>query len=152
MQTQQEMMRKLAFLVGDWTGERRTFMSDGSIVVSRSSDNIALIVEETVLTIHGRGYAPASTVPENEQFGLIHFDDAAGRYVLRAYGLGSVSTTDVDWVKGDAAQWTAVLPDAWMRFNITKIDADHWEETMSVSQDEGNSWRKAVQNLFSRNR
>jgi hypothetical protein len=152
MAAQAEAMKKLSFLEGEWSGEKKTTMPDGSTSVSRSEDDIKYMVNGTILTVLGRSYgsnaADAKQVGEN--FGVLTYDERTRQYGLRTYAQGIVSDGKVLSVEKGAARWEMRSDGGIYRFDVSARGANEWNEVIDVSTDGGRTWKPFVQIRFTR--
>lgn len=150
---QRAAMAKLSFLKGHWTGEARATRPDGSVVVSRSEDDVDAFIDGTVLTIHGHSYAPgapADASPVGENLGVLTFNDREGRYELRTFAQGAVQTGSVQSVADGEAHWSLPSAAGDLRFDVRADGPDRWTETIERSSDNGRSWSPMMEIRFRR--
>jgi hypothetical protein len=92
--TQREAMKKLAFLVGSWTGDATTVRPNQTIKV-KQTEQVSYKLDGLVLLIEGTGRNPDSGEVIFRALATVSYDDAAGAYHFRAYNDGSYLDTDL---------------------------------------------------------
>jgi hypothetical protein len=143
---QQEAMKKLAFLVGEWKGEgwmefapgqRRTFR--GTEVVERKLDGLLLTIEG----VHrGQVEGKDEVVVVHNAFVLVSYDEKAKRYRFQAYtAQGNHEDTEAKVGEGQLIWGMKVPQFGEVRYTITRNEKGHWFEVGEVSPD-GKEWRK----------
>ena len=78
---QREAMKKLSFLVGNWSGDGTVFMQSGSLKVQQT-ESVQYNLDGLVLMVEGTGRNAAGEIAFRA-FATIAFDDAAHAYRCR---------------------------------------------------------------------
>jgi hypothetical protein len=91
VEAQRDAMKKLAFLVGKWTGEARIHRGPGETAELVQTEEAQYKLDGLILMIEGAGL---------NALGLLSYDDIAGTYHMRAYNDGRWLETDVNLVDG----------------------------------------------------
>jgi hypothetical protein len=141
---QQDAMKKLDFLVGQWKGEgwmdvagqRRTFK--GTEVVQRKLDGLLLAIEG----LHrGQVGDKGEEGIVHNAFALVSYDDKAKRYRFQAFTSRGTYEDAVATVSKEKLVWGMKVPQfGEIRFTI-KLDKGRWLETGEVSRD-GKTWQQ----------
>jgi hypothetical protein len=142
---QQDAMKKLDFLVGQWKGEgwmdvagqRRTFK--GTEVVQRKLDGLLLAIEG----LHrGQVGEKGEEGIVHNAFALVSYDDKAKRYRLQAFTSRGAHEDGEATVSEGKLVWGMKVPQfGEIRFTIKLDDMSRWFETGEVSRD-GKTWQQ----------
>ena len=92
---QRAAMRKLAFLVGKWSGEARLLREPGEGLVLAQTEEARYKLDGLILEIEGIGRAKPENKLVLQALGIISFDDETGSYHLRAFNEGRFLETEV---------------------------------------------------------
>jgi len=95
IEAQRTAMKKLSFLVGEWSGEAFLFRGPGRVVELNQTESAQFKLDGLVLMIEGVGRTKSDNKPALQALGLITFDDATGSYRVRAYNDGRWLETEV---------------------------------------------------------
>ena len=120
-------MKKLAFLVGTWTGEATTMQSNQKIKV-RQTEEVTYKVGGLVLLIEGTGRNPESGEVMFRALATVSYDAAASVYHFRAYNDGSYLDTDLK-VPDRGFEWGYKAGSTQISFAMKLNDAGDWVET-----------------------
>src|SRR3954454_10270649 len=101
--TQREAMKKLAFLVGTWTGDATT-MRPGQSIKVKQTEQVTYKLDGLVLLIEGTGRNPDTSEVMFRALATVAYDDVAGVYHFRAYNDGSYLDTELK-VTDNGFQW-----------------------------------------------
>jgi hypothetical protein len=101
--TQRAAMKKLEFLVGEWSGEASALRGPGQFVDLVQTESAQFKLDGLVLVIEGVGRAKADGKPALQALGLISFDDDAGMYRMRAFNDGRWLETEVKLADGGSS-------------------------------------------------
>ncbi len=96
-------MKKLAFLVGEWSGEASVLRGPGQFVELRQTESAQFKLDGLVLMIEGVGRAKADGKLSLQALGLISFDDETGTYWMRAFNDGRWLETEVKVAEGGSS-------------------------------------------------
>ena len=99
-------MRKLSFLIGDWSGEARALRGPGEPVEMIQTEVARFLLDGLLLMIEGVGRRKADRQLVLQAVGVISYDDAAGAYFMRAFNDGRWLETEVKLSpSGEALSW-----------------------------------------------
>ena len=127
VKAQGEAMKKLAFLVGTWTGDATTARSNQKIKV-KQTEEVSYKLDGLVLLIEGTGRNPESGEVMFRALATVSYDDAAGVYHFRAYNDGSYLDTELK-VPDRGFEWGYKAGPAQIAFVMKLNDAGDWVET-----------------------
>ncbi len=87
MEAQRAAMKKLDFLVGEWSGQAS--VARGGVIVELEQSEVAQFkLDGLVLMVEGIGRTKSDGKVVLQALGLITFDDTSGSYRMRAYNDG----------------------------------------------------------------
>ena len=95
VETQRTAMKKLEFLVGEWSGESTVLRGSGQFVEMAQTESAHFKLGGLVLMIEGVGRTKTDGKVSLKALGLISFDDEAGTYKMRAFNDGRWLETEV---------------------------------------------------------
>jgi hypothetical protein len=143
---QQEAMKKLDFLTGQWKGESWTEFVPGERSMSVGTETVATKLGGLLLTIEGVhrrkiGDKETETIVHSA-FAVVSYDDKGKRYRFQAY-TDRGNYTEAEAKVGDGQlEWGFRIPQfGEVRYRIRVTDKGHWSEIGEVSTD-GQQWRK----------
>ena len=93
---QREAMKKLAFLVGKWSGEASVLRGPGQTVMLFQTEEARFKLGGLILEIEGVGRTRSEGTVALQALGLISFDDQSGTYQMRAFNDGRWLETEVN--------------------------------------------------------
>ncbi len=141
---QQEAMKKLNFLLGEWKGESwmefvpgQKYASVGTETIQSKLGGLLLVVEG----VHKRKGDDKGEVVHGA-YGVISYDEKAKRYRIQAYThRGSYTEAEVKVGDGQL-EWGFNIPKFGdVRYTITVNEKGQWFEIGEVSTD-GKQWRR----------
>jgi len=103
LETQRIAMQKLAFLIGKWSGEASVLRGPGQIAELWQTEEAQFKLGGLLLTIEGIGRTKSDGMPVLQALGVISFDDAAGKYRMRAFNDGRWLETEVNLLEEPSA-------------------------------------------------
>jgi hypothetical protein len=127
---QGEAMKKLAFLVGTWTGDATTVRPNQKIKV-KQTEEVSYKLGGLVLLIEGTGRNPDSGDVMFRALATVSYDDAAGVYHFRAYNEGSYLDAELK-VPDRGFEWGYKAGSAQIAFVMKLNDLGDWVETGDV--------------------
>jgi len=83
--TQRTEMKKLSFLIGEWSGEATVLRGPGLFVDLRQTEQAEFKIDGLALMIEGVGRMKSDGKPALQALGLITFAEASGTYRMRAF-------------------------------------------------------------------
>jgi hypothetical protein len=111
-------MKKLGFLVGEWSGEASALRGPGQFVELTQTESAQFKLNGLVLVIEGVGRTKADGKLSLQALGLISFDDETGTYRMRAFNDRRWLETEVKLADGaNSISWGFTLGD----FNTTTV-------------------------------
>src|SRR5262249_37723472 len=107
---QHAAMQKLAFLVGDWSGEARIFRSGAEPVELAQTEHAEFKLDGLLLLIEGIGCSKTGGGIVLQALGIVSYNDEASTYHMRAYNDGRYLETEVKLqADGKALTWGFAL-------------------------------------------
>jgi hypothetical protein len=106
VEAQRAAMKKLSFLIGDWSGEASALRGPGQVVELSQTEAAQYKLDGLVLMIEGIGRTKSDGKLALQALGLVTFDDATGSYRMRAYNDGRWLESDVKLLDdGKSLSW-----------------------------------------------
>jgi len=105
IEAQRSAMKRLEFLVGEWSGEASVLRGPGLMVELRQTERAEFKLDGLVLVVEGVGRTKSDGKLALQALGLITYDDTAGNYRMRAYNDGRWLETDVKLLDGKSLEW-----------------------------------------------
>ena len=147
VQAQREAMRKLEFLVGNWSGPVTIVRGPGEPVRLAQIENVQFRLDGLVLLIEGK----STGVDDKAQFealATIAYDEDDGKYHIRAYNDGHYLDTEFTAL-ADGFTWGFQGGPAHIVNTMHLTPQGQWQETTDVTM--GNSPpRRSVDMLLDR--
>ena len=110
VEAQRAAMKRLGFLVGEWSGEASVLRGPGQFVELAQTESAQFKLDGLVLVIEGVGRTKAEGKLALQALGLISFDDETGTYKMRAFNDGRWLETEVKLADGgDSISWGFAL-------------------------------------------
>lgn len=88
IEAQRAAMQKLAFLIGDWSGEASVLRGPGQFVDLAQTEHAEFKLDGLLLMIEGVGRLKSDGTPVLQALGVICFDDSSEQYRIRAFNDG----------------------------------------------------------------
>ena len=122
-------MKKLEFLVGDWSGEATVLRGPGQFAEMAQTESAQFKLDGLVLMIEGVGRTKIDGKPALQALGLISFDDETGTYKMRAFNDGRWLETDVKLAdSGKSISWGFAIG-AFKTTTVLRInESGEWTE------------------------
>ena len=136
---QREAMKKLAFLVGAWTGEATTMRPNQTIKV-KQTEEVTAKLDGLVLLIEGTGRNPDSGEVMFRALATVSYDDVAGVYHFRAYNEGGYLDAELK-VPENGFEWGYKAGPAQIAFAMKLNDKGDWVETGDATIGNGAAQR-----------
>ena len=126
---QRTAMKKLEFLVGDWSGEATVLRGPGQFAEMAQTESAQFKLDGLVLMIEGVGRNKTDGKVSLQALGLISFDDETGKYEMRAFNDGRWLETEVKLAEGgNSISWGFAL-DAFKTTTVLRINENgEWTE------------------------
>jgi hypothetical protein len=110
LEAQRTAMRKLGFLVGDWSGEASVLRGPGQWVQLAQTESAQFKLDGLVLVIEGVGRSKSDGTLTLQALGLVSFDDETRTYRMRAFNDGRWLETEIKLADGgDSLSWGFTL-------------------------------------------
>ncbi|MBV9264809.1 MAG: hypothetical protein JO061_01435 [Acidobacteriaceae bacterium] len=122
-------MKKLEFLVGEWSGEATVLRGPGQFVDMAQTESEHFKLDGLVLMIEGVGRTKTDGKVLLQALGLISFDDETGTYKMRAFNDGRWLETEVKMGDGgNSISWGFALG-AFKTATVLRINENgEWTE------------------------
>ena len=134
VEAQRAAMKKLGFLVGDWSGEASVLRGPGQLVEMAQTESAQFKLDGLVLVIEGVGRTKAEGKLALQALGLISFDDEAGIYTMRAFNDGRWLETEVKLADGEnSISWGFSLGEFKTRTVLRIYENGEWTEVAELS-------------------
>lgn len=128
-------MKKLAFLVGKWSGDATTQRGPNQTIKVRQTEEVQFKLGGLVLLIEGTGRNPDTGEVMFGALATIAYDDAAKVYHFRAYNDGRYLDTELK-VPENGFEWGYNMGPAEVRYAMHLNDKGAWVETGDVKYGE----------------
>src|SRR5579862_8551724 len=92
---QRTAMKKLGFLVGEWSGEASVLRGPGQFADLAQSESAQFKLDGLVLVIEGSGRSKVDGKLALQALGVVSFGDATGAYRMQAFNDGQWLETEV---------------------------------------------------------
>jgi hypothetical protein len=129
VEAQRTAMKKLEFLVGEWSGEATVLRAPGQFVDMAQTESAQFKLDGLVLLIEGVGRAKTDGKVSLQALGLISFDDETETYKMRAFNDGRWLETEVKMGDGgNSISWGFALG-AFKTATVLRINENgEWTE------------------------
>lgn len=129
---QREAMKKLAFLVGTWSGDAGVVRGPGEPLKVRQTEDVKYKLNGLLLLIEGTGRNPDTGDAVFNALAIISYDDTAGVYHFRAFNDGRYLDTELK-VSEKGFEWGYKAGPAAVRFVMRLNEKGEWVETGDIS-------------------
>lgn len=134
IEAQRTAMRKLDFLVGEWSGQASAARGPGVVTELNQTESAQFKLDGLVLMIEGVGRTKSDGSLALQALGLISFDDASGSYHMRAYNDGRWLETEVKLLDGgNGMSWGFSLGDISTKSVLRINDKGEWTELAEIT-------------------
>jgi len=131
---QRQAMKKLGFLVGEWAGEGRMLRPPGEWIEFNQTERAEYKVDGLLLVIEGVGRAKTDGRPLLQAYGIASYDDATGKYHMRAFNDGRWLETDTALAdNGKELTWGFTVGDIRTKSTLHLTDAGDWTESHEIT-------------------
>jgi hypothetical protein len=131
---QREAMKKLGFLVGQWSGEGRMLRATGEWIEITQTEHVEYKLDGLLLVIEGVGRAKTDGRPVLQAYGIACYDDATGKYYMRAFNDGRWLETETDLSgNGKGLTWGFTVGDIRTKSTMRLTDAGEWTESHEIT-------------------
>jgi hypothetical protein len=128
---QREAMKKLAFLVGKWSGDATTRRGPNETVKVRQTEEVQFKLGGLVLLIEGTGRNPDTGAVMFNALATVAYDETAKVYHFRAYNDGRYLDAEMK-VPENGFEWGYKAGPVDVRFVMRLNDKGEWVETGDV--------------------
>jgi hypothetical protein len=129
IETQRAAMKKLEFLIGEWSGEASVLRGPGQFVDLVQTESAQFKLDGLLLVIEGVGRTKTDGRPALQALGLISFDDDAGTYRMRAFNDERWLETEIKLADGeDSISWGFTLGEFKTTTVLRINDQGDWTE------------------------
>ena len=134
VQVQRTAMKKLDFLIGNWSGEASMARGPGIVVELNQTEAAQFKLDGLVLMIEGTGRTKSDGKLALQALGLISFDDATNSYRMRAYNDGRWSETEVKLLEnGEGLSWDFSLGEISTKSVLRINEKGEWSELAEIT-------------------
>ena len=134
IEAQRAAMKKLDFLVGEWSGQASAARGPGVVVELEQSEVAQFKLDGLVLMIEGVGRTKSDGKLTLQALGLITFDDISGSYRIRAYNDGRWLETDLKLLEeGKGLSWGFSLGEISTKSVLRINDNGEWTELAEIT-------------------
>ena len=122
-------MRKLQFLVGEWSGEARVSRGLGQVAELAMTEKAQYKLDGLLLIIEGIGRAKSDGQPILQALGIISYDDDRKTYQMRAFNAGRFLETEVTLSDdGRGMSWGFAVSEFRTKAVLRINDSGEWTE------------------------
>jgi hypothetical protein len=134
VEVQRAAMKKLDFLIGQWSGEATAARGPGLVVELSQTEVAEYKLDGLVLAIEGLGRTKSDGKLALQALGLITFDDATGTYRMRAFNDGRWLETEVKLlVDGKSLGWGFTLGELSTKSVLRINEKGEWTELAELT-------------------
>ena len=134
IEAQRAAMKRLDFLVGEWSGQASAARGPGVVVDLEQSEVAQFKLDGLVLMIEGVGRTKSDGKLALQALGLISFDDVSDGYRMRAYNDGRWLETDVTLLEdGTGLSWGFSLGEISTKSVLRINDKGEWTELAEIT-------------------
>jgi hypothetical protein len=129
VEAQRAAMKKLAFLVGQWSGEDRIFRGPGEPMELNQTEDVQYKLDGLVLLIEGTGSNKADGRALFRALATVSYDDAAAAYHMRADNSGRYLDTKLTLPNtGQGFVWAYAFGPVKTNYVMRINDKGEWTE------------------------
>ncbi len=134
VETQRDAMKRLNFLIGEWSGEASVLRDPGLFVNLSQREVAEFKLDGLVLMIEAFGRTKPDGKVALQALGLITFDDLARAYQMRAYNDGRWLETDIKLLDdGKSLSWGFTLGDMSTKSVLRINEKGEWTELTELT-------------------
>jgi Protein of unknown function (DUF1579) len=148
--TQQEEMKKMSSLVGNWKGEGWMVTPDGKRITFKQTERIQSKLGGLAILIEGEGKNIEDDRTFFQSLAIINYDEKNKRYrFISQTNLGTYAESEAKLIEG-GIEWGLRIPEVGrIRYTIKLNDKGDWFEIGEYSSDE-KSWQKFLEMTLKR--
>jgi hypothetical protein len=129
-EAQREAMKKLAFLVGKWTGDASVESGPGRKIELKQTEIVEYRLDGLIMVVEGTGRDGSGKVVFNA-VGVISYEENKKVYEVRAYNDGRKVDSPLE-TDGKGFAWGFESGPAKVRHVMKVTEAGDWDETTTV--------------------
>jgi hypothetical protein len=129
--SQREAMKKLAFLVGHWSGPVSISRGPGEPLHLTQTENVQFKLDGLVLLVEGQSTGPDGKA-QFQALATVAYDDASHTYRFRAYNDGHYIDTELT-AQADGFAWGFNAGPARIQNTMHLTVKSEWQETTDVT-------------------
>lgn len=134
IEAQRAALKKLDFLVGEWSGEARVLRGPDEPLELIQTEDAQYKLDGLILVIEGIGKTKADGKVVLQAFGVISYDDEARTYRMRAYNDGRYLETDLELSEnGKGVTWGFALGDIKTSSTLRINEKGEWTELTEIA-------------------
>ena len=134
LESQRAAMKKLNFLVGEWSGEARLLRGPDEPTELVQTEEARYKLDGLILTIEGVGRTKSDGKPILQALGVISYDDESKTYHMRAFNDGRFLETEVELPEeGQGMAWSFVLGEIRTKSVMQINDRGEWTELHEIT-------------------
>ena len=152
LETQLEAMKKMDGFLGEWLGDGWFTLGKERVGIVQSV-TVRRELQGQVITMRDRVQRRTDPIspPGTASFGLVSYDDRAGRFLMRSYFRAQVSDLDAELPRPGVLIGRTTRPDGSLARVTTDVTTDGvWREWSESSTDGGKTWTKAYEIVMKR--
>jgi hypothetical protein len=151
-ETQRAQMKKLQWLVGNWTGTGWIQMGPQGRKEFTQTEVVQAKLDGLVLIIEGVGKSPTDGALVHSALAFVSYDEPTQKFRWRAFTVEGRQTDVEAKVDTDTLEWGfEISPGRRVRYTVKRNQNNHWFEVGEMTQD-GQTWRKFFEMTLQRNR
>ena len=125
---QREAMKKLAFLVGKWSGDASVVTGRNGPIRVRQTEEVQFKLNGLVLLIEGTGRDPSTGEVVFTALATVSYDSEAKAYKFRSFNDGRYLDTELK-VTPNGFEWGYTAGPATIRYTMRLNEKGQWYET-----------------------
>jgi hypothetical protein len=134
IEAQRTALKKLSFLIGEWSGEASAARGPGVVLELSQTEVAEFKLDGLILIIEGIGRTKADGKPALQALGLITFDDSTKSYQMRAYNDGRWLETEVKLLDdGKSLSWGFALGEIRTKSVLRINEKGEWTELAEIT-------------------
>jgi hypothetical protein len=149
---QLEAMKKLDGFLGEWLGDGWFQMGAERVGIVQSV-TVRRELQGQLLTMRDRVQRRTDPIspPGTASFGLVSYDDRAGRFLMRSYFRGQITDLDAEVPRAGILIGRTTRPDGRLARVTTDVSTSGvWREWSEDSSDGGKTWVKSYEIVMKR--
>jgi hypothetical protein len=129
LDAQRTAMKRLGFLVGEWSGEASVLRGPGQIVELTQTESAQFRLDGLLLVIEGVGRSKSDGKLALQALGLVSFDDETRTYRMRAFNDGRWLETEITLADGgNSISWGFALGEIKTTSVLRICENGEWTE------------------------